>query len=151
VADKRTPKLALQLHHAIEWISRSRSSSTQSERFICLWIAIEYLVLRGSEASRDDAILGALQSRVAPLMARGNRDLRKYWNSIVEDCYRLRCDVVHEAKEDDQQLARLVPLIGQAAFEVVWYCAAVADKAAADRLPADLLEDLAKPPGMGRS
>ena len=104
---------------------------------------MEFLVLRGDERSTEQAIKSGLSSRIAQLLGREARTLRRYWRGVIEDSYQLRCDLVHEAKENESSLIKLVPLLSQATFEVIWFCIRSVGSVGADLLPSELLDVLA--------
>lgn len=137
----RYVNLEAHLLRAVEWLSRARVSSSPGERFMCLWIALEYLVLRRGEGAQVETIAAAMESRVPPLMSRGERNQQNFWQRIMKDSYAMRCRLVHEAAEERKEVDRLMPYLSQAIVEVVWYASAQGEKETQDRVPADILEE----------
>jgi hypothetical protein len=133
------PELVAHLSNAIVWISRARSSVTASERFLCAWIAVEFLAAYGKSAG--SAIKSTVSSRVSYLMARGDRNLRRYWQSAMEDCYDLRCDLVHDAKDNSEQLEKRSPMLMQAVVDVVLFCILSIPNLTKDTSPSEMLDD----------
>jgi len=116
------PKSYAHIDHAISWFSRSRNSVTLSERFLCLWISIEFLLIKTDEEAGREVIEAGVSSRVARLMGSGDRDRRKYWQRKAEEAYRLRCDLVHRAADDHERIDSLLPFLEQSVFEAIWHC-----------------------------
>ena len=132
-------KLTEHLNRAVSWFSRSRGSATLAERFLCLWIAIEFLLVKDedSDSSKKDSVSGA----VSRLLARHDRTVRRYWVGIAEDAYNARNRLVHEAEAIDAELTRLVPPLEHATFAVIWHCALTGQHFPNVAHPVDLLTE----------
>ncbi len=139
-ARQSKPVLRQHLTNAMRWLSRSRGSTTNSERFLCAWISLEFLVLRGT--TKEDAIKAAVSSRVSTLMSRGDRTRRRYWQGLLDEAYDVRCNLVHEAREDQTALNRLLPIITQAAIQIIAFCSLSVDEIEGDISPTELLDQL---------
>ena len=130
------PRLIAQLDHAIQWLSRSRDSTTLEEQFLCAWIAVEFLIQPDEAAG---PIKGNVTSKISTLISRGDRTIRRYWTRKMDDCYDLRCDLVHEAKTDKTKLETLLPFLTQAIVECLYHCVGSLEELTDDCAPADLL------------
>lgn len=111
--------LCNQLRRAMEWLAKSRNATTVSEQFVCLWVALEYLLVKKGTANIKDAV----SRGISAVMSKGERVARNWWRAQAEDAYETRCAIVHDAEEDTEKIERLTPLVRQAAFEVIWACA----------------------------
>jgi len=135
----RYPVLTAHLSKAMTWLTRSRASATPGEEFLCLWIAIEYLAV---PAGSDAAIKGTVAPRLAELMAGSNRTMRRFWHTKIDECYDLRCKIVHEAADDLERIASLAPILRQTVIEAIWFCVLTIGELTADVPPATLIARL---------
>jgi len=55
-------------------------------------------------------------------MGGGDRERKKYWQRKAVEAYRMRCDIVHRAQDDNERIEALLPFLEQAVFEVIWHC-----------------------------
>jgi hypothetical protein len=134
------PKLTSHISNAISWVSRARNSSTSSDRFLCTWIAAEYLTMSRGESEQTPDIKSTLSSRLGGLLGRADRNSRRYWESALNDCYELRCELMHEAAEDSGRLATSTPLLMQAVVEAIFFCVSSLSTVTADTTPSEMLD-----------
>lgn len=133
---ERFPILTAHLSQAMTWLTRSRDSATPGEEFLCLWIAVEYLVVPARSGS---AIKGTIGPRLAELMGGSDRTMRRFWQAKFDECYELRCKIVHEAADDRERIASLAPILRQAVIEAIWFCVLTIRHLVDDAAPATLL------------
>ena len=118
-----SPEAHGKIRSAVEWIVRSRTSLSREEEFLCLWIALEFLVTPGS-GEKEESIKGALHARVAGLLSIG-RDggtaARGLWSRRIDEWYRIRNSLVHDGGTGVDDVGKHIPDIRHAAISVIIY------------------------------
>jgi hypothetical protein len=137
----RLPKLASQISNAMHWVSQARRATTASERFLAPWIAAEFLTLSGrSNASKNEDRGGLVASRLAGLLGRSSRTNRRAWQTTMKKCYELRNLLVHEARDEPEELDQYAPRLMQAITDAVLYCVLTMPSLEMDLPPSELLD-----------